>query len=462
MRQLVLLISLSWLALGGSAHADFSISKKPTQNVSCNAGVCTPTAVDAVLNVDDLTNLLASGDVTVESSDDLNTPGGIDIVAAVRWSSNTRLTLSARHNIFVKAPVTVAGRGALTIAYGTYNPDSDLLFQKSGKIRFSHLESQLVINDQTYVLVNSVSSLSAAVAANPSGYFALADDYDAAGDGTYRNAPVYELDGVLNGLGNSILNLMLFINGNWSAVSPVVKNHGVIRDLSFGNVAIEGPNKRSSVAGLVQQNFGTVSHCYVSGVIEGVAVSIGGLIDYNEGTVFASSVSARVNGRVYAGGLVAVQGGSGKVIQSYVTGDALAKNFAGGLVAYNYGQVVDSYSTGQVGKSSINGAGGLVGEVHGGSISTSYSTGLVRGTKAGGLIGVDATSNNTAAYWDLDTSGVNDPHQGAGNVSDDKGLTGLTDAQLKSGLPDGFDPKIWASDPNINNGYPYLLANPPR
>jgi hypothetical protein len=32
---------------------------------------------------------------------------------------------------------------------------------------------------------------------------------------------------------------------------------------------------------------------------------------------------------------------------------------------------------------------------------------------------------------------------------------------MKSGLPDGFDPAIWASDPNINGGYPYLIANPP-
>jgi len=31
----------------------------------------------------------------------------------------------------------------------------------------------------------------------------------------------------------------------------------------------------------------------------------------------------------------------------------------------------------------------------------------------------------------------------------------------ESGLADGFDPHIWRQSPNINNGYPYLLANPP-
>jgi hypothetical protein len=60
------------------------------------------------------------------------------------------------------------------------------------------------------------------------------------------------------------------------------------------------------------------------------------------------------------------------------------------------------------------------------------------------------------------SKGVSDPSQGAGNIPNDPGITGVTDAQLKSGLPEGFDPKIWGSDPKINNGYPYLLANPPR
>ena len=81
----------------------------------------------------------------------------------------------------------------------------------------------------------------------------------------------------------------------------------------------------------------------------------------------------------------------------------------------------------------------------------------------GGSIGEDDVAGSGIGndYWDLDTSGVSNPHQGAGNVADDPGITGLTDAQLKSGLPAGFDPKIWAINPKINNGYPYLIANPP-
>ena len=48
-----------------SASADVTISAAATQNMTCTAGVCAPTASDAVLNVTDLENMLASGNVTV-------------------------------------------------------------------------------------------------------------------------------------------------------------------------------------------------------------------------------------------------------------------------------------------------------------------------------------------------------------------------------------------------------------
>jgi len=41
-------------------------------------------------------------------------------------------------------------------------------------------------------------------------------------------------------------------------------------------------------------------------------------------------------------------------------------------------------------------------------------------------------------------------------------ITGLTTQQLQSGLPNGFGPKIWAQDPNIDDGLPYLRSNPPK
>lgn len=60
-------------------------------------------------------------------------------------------------------------------------------------------------------------------------------------------------------------------------------------------------------------------------------------------------------------------------------------------------------------------------------------------------------------YFDADTSGLRHP---CGTACRD--VEGLSDAELKSGLPAGFDPAVWGSSASVNNGYPYLLANPPQ
>jgi hypothetical protein len=142
----------------------------------------------------------------------------------------------------------------------------------------------------------------------------------------------------------------------------------------------------------------------------------------------------------------------------------------GGLIGLNLsGSISNSYAAGGVSGGNNAVAGGLIGVQAGNDpapvLTGSYSTGAVNsgsGTTVGGLIGQDvAGSEITAAYWDLDTSGIGNPHQGAGNIPDDAGITGLTDPQLKAELPAGFDKKVWAQDPKINNGYPYLINNPP-
>jgi len=139
----------------------------------------------------------------------------------------------------------------------------------------------------------------------------------------------------------------------------------------------------------------------------------------------------------------------------------------GGLVgaSYQYGDsnVVNSYATGSI-KNSGNAqfqsyVGGLMGENFKGSVNTSYSAGSVsakKNTRLGGFFGTNKDSA-ASSYWDTTTSGTN---QGSGD-GNETGITGLTTEQLQSGLPDGFDPKVWAENPNINGGLPYLLHNPP-
>jgi hypothetical protein len=263
--------------------------------------------------------------------------------------------------------------------------------------------------------------------------------------------------------------------------------------VSYGNASSEG--------GLAGINSGTILSCFTSGSITatGNISNGGGLIGANSGSIVQSHSSDSV-GALNAGGLVGYNA-VGTIALSYATGNAAAGSASppidptgGGLVGYNGGTIDQSFATGSAyggsgtegsKRDSIASGGGLVG-TSGGQISNSYamgtaavgdvgyagglagdafgilhsySTGAVSAlgdSYAGGFLGTSA-SNDTGDYWDADTSGT---EQGCGQDSCE-GVTGLTDAQLKSGLPQGFDPSIWGQKNDINNGYPYLLANPP-
>jgi len=52
----------------GLAHAAVIVSSAATKNMDCSGGVCTPTAAKAVLNVNDLAGMLASGDTAIKST----------------------------------------------------------------------------------------------------------------------------------------------------------------------------------------------------------------------------------------------------------------------------------------------------------------------------------------------------------------------------------------------------------
>jgi len=267
------------------------------------------------------------------------------------------------------------------------------------------------------------------------------------------------------------------------------------------------PNVDDNVGGIVGFSYGPIANSYSTARVKNGAWT-GGLVGTAESepgigiaSITNSGASGKVSSHGNAGGLAAaaygapgfIVGSSARgdvdsllaapnignqvgglvadnrvnVSNSYSTGNVTgggAGNIVGGAFAYNSASIANTFASGDVASSNCNACGGLVG-ANSGPVATSYSTGLVSGSGSwtGGVIGDDSTDPGsiTDAYWDLDTSGISDPAQGAGNKANDPGITGLTDAQLKSALPTGFDPQVWGQNPNINNGYPYLLANPP-
>jgi hypothetical protein len=216
--------------------------------------------------------------------------------------------------------------------------------------------------------------------------------------------------------------------------------------------------------GLVGGNLGTITDSYATGAVTGSGHGAGGLAGYNAGSIQRSFATGSVTGGEYAGVVGGLAGATAGPIQSsYATGAVLSgapNTVVGGLVGLvvNAGSVTNAYAMGSVGGGDPTAiVGGLVGRLYGnygGGISAAYSTGAVSGPKkyTGGSIGKFEDGTIASDYWDIFTSGTK---RSAGGV-------GLRTDELRSGLPAGFDPAIWGEDKHINDGYPYLLALPPK
>ena len=472
-----------------AADAAVEISSKPTANMSCAGGVCSPTAKKAILNVSDLAAMLASGDTTIKST---NTNPDIEIDAALSWTSTSRLTLDSYRVIAFNKPVVVAGTGAMTITTNDGNASGDFQFFKKGHVEFWDTTSNLVINGNTYVLVKSIEQLKTGANLGAE-YLALVKSLNLSKH-HYHQAPIPNYDGTFEGLGNVISNLTIndptandqvALFGSLSGSS----GHDEIRDIGLKAADISGNG--GCVATLVAvSGFGRVTNSYATGRISVASdgqFGAGGLICGGGGNVTRSyaSVEISVTGILSGGsigGLIGSNVGAcvggpciGVVSESYATGAVagIDGTIVGGLVGTNSGGTLqNSYSLGAVSGGQKSVVGGLIGsnenELSENAfpvVTYVYSTGAVSGgsgSTLGGLIGQDIANPGIAdSYWDLDTSGISDPTKGAGNIADDPGITGLTDAQLKSALPAGFDRKTWKQKGSVNNGYPYLAHNPP-
>ena len=508
-RRLVcrMLLPFALLGMVSAAHAALAISQSPTSNVTCSAGTCTATAPDAVLNVTKLTHLLHQGDTQVVSG----VAQAIDIEAPFAWTESSRLTLSAPTGITVAQTVAVQGAGAVTLTTSDTSAGA-IAFVRGGKLDFWSVSNGPIVNGHTYVLVNDVSTLVSAIATNPNGFFALAGDYDAGADRHYKASPIYVLYGSPNGLGHTIANLKIaspencagFISYLVGGTAPTVSNLALSR-IDLSQTQTDNQHPPVGVGGLAGCSQGAVSHVRVTGRVKGADSAIaGGIVgwqaDGGGGTPTISDTSTDVvvsgggqstlggiagfdyygdlvrcattgkiqqtSGGGYAGGLVGLAQGMNSIADSWSSARVIGAQYAGGLAGWlDISMTVsDNYATGTV---SAAAAGGLVGNNaatgnQSSSILRSYARGAVSGAAPGGVIGADAGTNAHAnVYWDLKTSGISNPAQGAGNIPNDPGITGLTHAQMKAALPAGFDPLVWGQNAAINHGYPYLLANPP-
>jgi hypothetical protein len=501
------------VALGVTdAKATVTISSKATKHMTCSGGVCSPTATNATLNVGDLETLLASGNATVTTTGSGVQATNIDVTEGLSWNSSTALTLDAYQSIAVKQPVAIQGLAGLTIVTNDGGSGGVFSFGAKGNVTFSNPSSSLTINGVAFSLVNSIAGLAQDISADASGSYALAGNYNARGDGTYTAPPVaVTFSGSFEGLGHTISNLAIVDSTDFSVGLFAQIDDATVRDIGLVHAQVAGSESYASVGALAgTQTGGTISGAYSTGsVTAGEQGEVGGLVGSTTNAaaqIIGSHSVAAVTGQAYefvgglvgynlamigdsyAGGPVAIlvaepgdDDAAGNESKVSTTGmppgwhrrSVLTPAAAGGLVGFDegdskinrQGSITNCYATGNTTGQKFTNVGGLVGSSYFGPIQTSYSTGKVHGVGTdyvGGLIGWDDESSVSDTYWDMTTSGITNLDQGAGNVANDPGITGLTTTQFQSGLPSGFDATAWAEKAGINGGLPYLLADPPQ
>lgn len=484
-------LALLSLSLTAPAHAALRVLDSPTKNMSCVSGVCTATAAKAVLSTTDLASMLASGDVTIASG---TLAQDIEIGAQVRWASPHRLTLDSFRAIAFNRPMTVEGTGALTITTNDGGTNGEFRFLDKGHVEFWDNSSSLIINGNAYTLANSIEEIlaSRALPRKNIAFTALARSFDLAGK-NYKAAPIPWFRGIFEGLGNTISNLTVSdskhacvgLFGCQNDITPSIRDIGVLNANVQGSVV-----NYQSVGALAGYSHGDIVGAYATGQVSGTGASssVGGLVGAGIGnTIRFSHAAVTVSG---SGHMTAVGGLAGSIVgdcvggaceglleESYATGSATGGDGTevGGLTGFNISSViVNCYATGAASVGANGFVGGLIGfseddaaEKAVAIVQNSYSTGLVQrsadSSANGGLIGYDmAAGNRVHLYWDIDTSGISDPSRGAGLPFNDTGITGLTTAQLTSGLPIGFSTLYWTQNANVNGGFPYLKNLPPR
>jgi len=255
-------------------------------------------------------------------------------------------------------------------------------------------------------------------------YPALTSQSSCENEGNIWVNPLY-FAGTFDGNNKVISNLIINLSSaNYVGLFGVIGAGGLIKNLGLEDVNILGSMSVGSIAGV---NYGGISQCYVSGIVNATSHYVGGIV----------------------GG---IDGANGNILDSYSTVNVYGNN-VGGIIGINYGgQVKNCYSTGLALGNGNN--GGITSHNYGGSILNSYSTGNVFGEGyVGGVVGYSYESSTNNVYF------YNNRASGSG------GCSGCSDSITKASSINDFYNISYAvyngwnislSSTNINEGYPYL------
>jgi hypothetical protein len=269
-------------------------------------------------------------------------------------------------------------------------------------------------------------------------------------------------DGVFTGCyngGNHEIRNMVKNGGYYSHGGLFSQMEGaVVKNLRIVDANVTGGDGTGALAGYAVKS--TIENVRVEGgSVKGSGNNIGGLVGQAASGLFVECMSsATVEGNEALGGLVGHGGGSITVRRSYATGDVTGSRYAGGFIGNgDYMNFTDCYALGAV--TATNSGYYAGGFIAGGvgvwnayfAFTNCYSAGAVSGeANSGGFDSSERYSQRgcTNCYWDAEASGKNSSY-----VS---GVTGLTTAQMKSGVAfEGWDTDVWKF---AQGQYPRLRA----
>ena len=372
-------------------------------------------------NASVLSSILSTTNITLETQEDGTDTGDIHINAALSWTANTALKLSAHNDIHINADIQ-ASAGTLKLYYGQAIGDggsSSYTLSNGAQVNLSagnhfYTKKGSAGSEVAWKVITALGVAGAATGTdlegmngNLSGYYVLGADVDASDTSGWNSGAGFDpigddttaFTGGFDGLGHTISNLTI-----QRSATDYVGLFGYVNAVSIANVglvnaSIAGKDYVGALVGHQASGNMTIHHGYVTGSVTG-SRWVGGMVGYF---------------------------GSGSLASSYATATVNGGDDAGGLAGCNAsGTIRESYATGAV--SGNTRIGGLVGDNAAGTVSNSYATGSVSGTSnVGGLAGSNVSGSLSGSFWDTATTG-----QSAGcGIGDCSGATGLSTAQMQ-------------------------------
>ncbi len=270
-------------------------------------------------------------------------------------------------------------------------------------------------------------------------YFIQIADIDASsssswngGSGLYPIGSGPAFTGSYNGQNHVISGLVINRNTDGQVYPKIgffagIGSGGIVSNLGLTNATINGYQYVGALAGW---NAGTIHQCFSSGAVTGKWHWVGGLVGENQtGGVISSSFST-----------------------ASVTGIGSGQMYSG-FAGSNAGTLSNCYSTGN--STGTNYVSSFVGRNVSGSISMCFATGYVTtpGSNSGGLVAYNAGTVSDS-FWNTETTGQS-TSQGGG--------MGKTTVQMQTqSTYSGWNfSSVWTINAGSNNGYPYLISNPP-